>query len=167
MLAKDFKMYDKKEFYLVIACVNLCLLSLCLFFFKNSFLNIILSFELAFIASFLIIFLSFKSYEKNITSKSHDIKATLKEPLFELKKIKKNPIFVKFYVKNDDLRPNSKEKIKYMVWFFSISKILSYVFLVLLFLFLNKNGYLVVGAFLLGVANLPLSVLVLTVKRVR
>ena len=149
-------MQEKKQFFFILLLVNFIMM--CFFLYKGK--AAILSFEAAFLASCLIIFSSFYSYQKNIfktVKKNHTNK--IKKLIFK-KKTNKNIKIIKFYEINDDFKIRFKDRLKHLSWFFAIFKMLSYVFLVLLFFILNRHNLLNISAFLLGVTVMPVAIFI-------
>ncbi len=109
----------------------------------------LLNTQLAFISSMLILFSSFYGYKKAIQAKSSFVKTEDFEDELEDKEIIKK-VRKSFNTLSSSLSP---------------FRLLSYIFLILCFLYLNRHSYLNVGAFLLGLGVLPLGSLALGFKK--
>lgn len=149
-------MQEKKQFLFILLLVNFIIM--CFFLYKGK--AAILSLEAAFLASSLIILSSFYSYQKNIFKTVKKKPANKAKGLIFEKKTNKNIKIIKFYEINDDFKIGFKDRLKHLSWFFAIFKMLSYVFLVLLFFILNRHNLLNISAFLLGVTVVPIAIFI-------
>jgi len=146
-------MLEKSRLFYILLICNIAFLSLCVMI-KASFLNVFLSFELGFFASFLIILSSFLAYKKKITQLAKVRQSSFKAPLLQIF-IKKTPDFsknIKFYALNDDL--NLAQKTLIFTCFFAALKLLAYALFVLFFLMILRKNMLDIFALLAGVSTL-------------
>lgn len=127
--------------------------------FKGVNLPTFLSFEFAFFSSVLIVFFSFLHYQKGIIKKAQNAKIHTK-PLNIFVKKQKHTKILNFKVINDDFKPTLKLALKNLSLFLSLAKLGAYAFLALGFLWLNKQNWLDVAAFLAGISVLLLAIFI-------
>lgn len=129
--------------------------------YKGINLSTFISFEFGFLAQNLIIFFSFMSYKKFIFKNAKTYQFTQKPLQIFAKKIHSFPKIVKFIVLKDDLEKSRFKSIfKHVLAFFSVFKLLAYVFLILGFLALEFQGLLDIFALFCAMFITPLAVLI-------
>lgn len=113
-----------------------------------------ISFEFAYFANALILISSFKNYERLIKagSKEYELKSYLLKP----KKIK-----IKRFHEDIGVKKSAKLYLAY----FSLYKLLAYIFLIFGILWLKQNGYLSIFPLLLGFFVLPLASLLQLLRK--
>ncbi|WP_245821565.1 hypothetical protein [Campylobacter vulpis] len=111
---------------------------------------LILSYEMAFFSTLLVILSSYLHYKKNILARS--LKYDFKPKALFIKKIPKNSKIINFKHYNDDLVIKFKDKFKNFSLFFSLFKLLAYGILVGGFLFLQRQNLLFIAGYLGGIS---------------
>ncbi|ELS3707431.1 hypothetical protein QPP40_000102 [Campylobacter upsaliensis] len=144
-------MTQKKALFCVLCIVNVFFL--CAFFaFKGLSWALILSYEVAFFSTLLVILSSYLHYKKNILIKSSKFNYEPKPLALFIKKIPKNSKIINFKHYNDDLVIKFKDKFKNFSLFFSLFKLLAYGILVGGFLFLQRQNLLFIAGYLGGIS---------------
>ncbi|MBS4281244.1 hypothetical protein CVU22713_02365 [Campylobacter vulpis] len=142
-------MTQKKTLFLVLCIFNAFFL-FAFFIFKGLNLALILSYEMAFFSTLLVILSSYLHYKKNILARS--LKYDFKPKALFIKKIPKNSKIINFKHYNDDLVIKFKDKFKNFSLFFSLFKLLAYGILVGGFLFLQRQNLLFIAGYLGGIS---------------
>ncbi|MBS4240318.1 hypothetical protein [Campylobacter vulpis] len=142
-------MTQKKTLFLVLCIFNAFFL-FAFFIFKDLNLALILSYEMAFFSTLLVILSSYLHYKKNILARS--LKYDFKPKALFIKKIPKNSKIINFKHYNDDLVIKFKDKFKNFSLFFSLFKLLAYGILVGGFLFLQRQNLLFIAGYLGGIS---------------
>ncbi|MCR2038752.1 hypothetical protein [Campylobacter helveticus] len=144
-------MTQKKTLFCILCIFNV--LFLCAFFaFKGLSWALILSYEVAFFSTLLVILSSYLHYKKNILIKSFKFNYEPKPLALFIKKNSKNSKIINFKHYNDDLVIKFKDKFKNFSLFFSLFKLLAYLILVGGFLFLQRQNLLFVAGYLCGIS---------------
>ncbi len=105
--------------------------------------------QVAFIGSMLIVFSSFYGYKKAVDTKS----VLIKEDDFDEE------------LEDKEIIKKTKKLANTFKTSFSPFRLLSYGFLILSFLYLNRHGWLEIAPFLLGLGILPIASLFLSFKK--
>lgn len=112
-----------------------------------------LSFELAFLANVLILLSGYKNYKRLVVSSKVDF--TPPRPVIFAQRVGK---IKRFYE-----GPKARKNAKIIFGFFSLFKVLAYVFLILVFIWLQNNSFLVLLPLFAGLFVLPLASLILLI----
>ncbi|MBK1991688.1 hypothetical protein JG676_03630 [Campylobacter sp. 2018MI35] len=152
------KTKDKKKLFLLFIIVHIFFYGLSFFTHSLNQKNI-LSFEIAFFSSLLIIIISYFNYQKNIVKNTYKYKFDQIPNIF-IKNYKKDQKIIKFKKVNDDLKLNFKDKIQNFTLFFTLFKLLAYGILVAGFLFLNRKGIFSTFAYLGGISALLICIII-------
>ncbi|MBK1971742.1 hypothetical protein [Campylobacter sp. TTU_617] len=152
------KTKDKKKLFLLFIIVHIFFYGLSFFTYSLNQKNI-LSFEIAFFSSLLIIIISYFNYQKNIVKNTYKYKFDQIPNIF-IKNYKKDQKIIKFKKVNDDLKLNFKDKIQNFTLFFTLFKLLAYGILVAGFLFLNRKGIFSTFAYLGGISALLICIII-------
>lgn len=120
-------------FYLFL---DVCLILLSLY--KGGFW--LINTQIAFISSMLIIFSSFHGYKKMVNAKS---------PLFKDEEFNEE-------LEDKEIIKHTRKEANTLRTSFSPFRLLSYLFLILSFLYLNRHGWLEIFPFLLGLGVVPI-----------
>lgn len=152
------KTKDKKKLFLLFIIAHIFFYGF-LFFIHSLNQKNIISFEIAFFSSLLIIIISYFNYQKNIIKNTNKYQFYQMPNIF-IKNYKKDQKIIKFKKVNDDLDLNFKDKIKNFTLFFTLFKLLAYGILVAGFLFLNRKGIFSVFAYLGGISALLLCIII-------
>ncbi|MBK1972783.1 hypothetical protein JG677_01705 [Campylobacter sp. TTU-622] len=152
------KTKDKKKLFLLFIMVHIFFYGLSFFTHSLNQKNI-LSFEIAFFSSLLIIIISYFNYQKNIVKNTYKYKFDQIPNIF-IKNYKKDQKIIKFKKVNDDLKLNFKDKIQNFTLFFTLFKLLAYGILVAGFLFLNRKGIFSTFAYLGGISALLICIII-------
>ncbi|KGI57007.1 hypothetical protein LR59_04010 [Campylobacter sp. MIT 97-5078] len=147
-------MEQKNNLFISLLCFHLLVLFIS-FAFRGLSLALFLNFELSFFGAFFIFLSSYLNYKKLILRELGSLSIITKPLCIWYKKPQKKLVFVKFLDTNADLKP----KFKNFLWFFSGLKIFVYIVFVLIFLFLQKNGYLSIFGLFAGIFALLLGIL--------
>ncbi|AJC84386.1 hypothetical protein IMC75_05850 [Campylobacter peloridis] len=131
-----------------------------IFFFKEFDFKFFISFEFGFLAQNLIIFVSFFNYKNFIIKNAKNYNFRQKPLQIFTKKQFYFPKIVKFVCIDDDLKPKFKFIFKNALVFFSLFKILAYVFLILGFLALEFQGIMDIFSLFCAMFVTPLAVLI-------
>ncbi|TKX29021.1 hypothetical protein CQA38_05500 [Campylobacter sp. MIT 12-5580] len=153
-LAKQAFIQQKNKLFISLLCFHLLVLFIS-FAFKGLSLALFLSFELSFFGAFFIFLSSYLNYKKLILRELESLNISPKPLCIWYKKAPKKLVFVKFLDANADLKPRFKN----FLWFFSALKMLVYIVFVLIFLFLQKNGYLSIFGLFAGIFALLIGIL--------
>ena len=143
---------DKKKALFFILCVINGLFLLLFFIFKGLSFRLVLSFEVAFFSTLLIILSSYLNYKKKILVRSSNLHFEPKPLAIFIKKTPKNSKIINFKHYNDDLVIKFKDKMRNFSLFFSLFKLLAYLILVGGFLFLQRQNLLFVAGYLCGIS---------------
>jgi len=136
--------------------VIFCLVFLSLSAFK---LNIILSYEMAFLSALLVVLASYFNYKKIILKRSKFYEKDFKTlPLIFIKKKQKDTKIIHFKALKDDIA--FKDKMYIFALFFALFKMVAYGLLVAGFLFLHRQKYLDIFAYLCGISSLLVCVFI-------